>query len=206
MATSRTASAKNKKVGMKDGAFGGFTIIEVVLVLAIAGLIFLMVFIALPQLQRAQRDTQRREDMGRLASAVTQFQTNNNGNIPGQKLASGATSKVDGANVISCNANVSVADGENNDACRLLKTYMNAAGATENVYKDPDGTEYSLTIYGKGASLPDNFGDSVDHMIYMFVNAKCNGEAIDDKNAQPRDYAIVYKLEGSGTYCGGSTN
>ena len=35
----------------------GFTIIEVVLVLAIAGLIFLMVFIALPVLQRSQRDT-----------------------------------------------------------------------------------------------------------------------------------------------------
>ncbi|MCL2869540.1 prepilin-type N-terminal cleavage/methylation domain-containing protein, partial [Candidatus Saccharibacteria bacterium] len=32
----------------------GFTIIEVVLVLAIAGLIFLMVFIALPALQRSQ--------------------------------------------------------------------------------------------------------------------------------------------------------
>ena len=31
----------------------GFTIIEVVLVLAIAGLVFLMVFIALPSLQAA---------------------------------------------------------------------------------------------------------------------------------------------------------
>ena len=36
----------------------GFTIIEVVLVLAIAGLIFLMVFLALPALQRSQRDSQ----------------------------------------------------------------------------------------------------------------------------------------------------
>ena len=35
----------------------GFTIIEVVLVLAIAALIFLMVFIALPALQASQRDT-----------------------------------------------------------------------------------------------------------------------------------------------------
>ena len=39
----------------------GFTIIEVVLVLAIAGLIFLMVFVALPALQRSQRDTQRKK-------------------------------------------------------------------------------------------------------------------------------------------------
>ena len=44
----------------------GFTIIEVVLVLAIAGLIFLMVFLALPALQRSQRDTQRKNDISRL--------------------------------------------------------------------------------------------------------------------------------------------
>jgi prepilin-type N-terminal cleavage/methylation domain-containing protein len=60
----------------------GFTIIEVVLVLAIAGLIFLMVFIALPALQRSQADTQRRSDAGRLLSAVTNYETNNRGNAP----------------------------------------------------------------------------------------------------------------------------
>jgi len=54
-------AAKNKQ---------GFTIIEVVLVLAIAGLIFLMVFIALPALQRGQRDTERRQDLARAAAAI----------------------------------------------------------------------------------------------------------------------------------------
>lgn len=60
----------------------GFTIIEVVLVLAIAGLIFLMVFVALPALQRSQRDTQRRQDYADLASAISSYMTNNNGNLP----------------------------------------------------------------------------------------------------------------------------
>lgn len=60
----------------------GFTIIEVVLVLAIAGLIFLMVFIALPALQRGQRDSQRRDDMSRFSSQLTSFSTNNRGKIP----------------------------------------------------------------------------------------------------------------------------
>ena len=55
----------------------GFTIIEVVLVLAIAGLIFLMVFVALPALQRSQRDTQRRNDMSRVDTSLVQYQTNN---------------------------------------------------------------------------------------------------------------------------------
>lgn len=60
----------------------GFTIIEVVLVLAIAGLIFLMVFIALPALQRSQRDGQREQDMSRALTAVSSYQTNNRNNIP----------------------------------------------------------------------------------------------------------------------------
>ncbi|HYG84265.1 MAG TPA: type II secretion system protein [Verrucomicrobiae bacterium] len=60
----------------------GFTIIEVVLVLAIAGLIFLMVFIALPALQRNQRDQQRRSDVGRMISQLTQYQTDNRGKLP----------------------------------------------------------------------------------------------------------------------------
>jgi prepilin-type N-terminal cleavage/methylation domain-containing protein len=60
----------------------GFTIIEVVLVLAIAGLILLMVFIALPALQRGQRDTQRRNDMARVMSQITNYQTNARGAVP----------------------------------------------------------------------------------------------------------------------------
>jgi prepilin-type N-terminal cleavage/methylation domain-containing protein len=60
----------------------GFTIIEVVLVLAIAGLIFLVVFLALPALQRSQRDTQRKSDLGKFMSQVTSYQSNNQGTLP----------------------------------------------------------------------------------------------------------------------------
>ncbi len=60
----------------------GFTIIEVVLVLAIAGLIFMMVFVALPALQRSQRDTQRKDDLSRAMTAITSYTSNNNGALP----------------------------------------------------------------------------------------------------------------------------
>lgn len=60
----------------------GFTIIEVVLVLAIAGLIFLMVFIALPALQRNQRDTARKNDVSVVAAAVSSYTSNNRGAFP----------------------------------------------------------------------------------------------------------------------------
>ncbi|MDO4712900.1 MAG: type II secretion system protein [Candidatus Saccharibacteria bacterium] len=55
----------------------GFTIIEVVLVLAIAGLIFLMIFIALPAMQRGQRDNGRKNDVSIVAAAINNYRTNN---------------------------------------------------------------------------------------------------------------------------------
>lgn len=61
----------------------GFTIIEVVLVLAIAGLIFLMVFIALPALQRGQRDTGRKNDVSTVTSALNTYLSNNKGSFTG---------------------------------------------------------------------------------------------------------------------------
>lgn len=60
----------------------GFTIIEVVLVLAIAGLIFVVVFLAVPQLQSSRRDTQRRNDAGRVLAEIQNWAANSNGNLP----------------------------------------------------------------------------------------------------------------------------
>ena len=71
----------NKKIESKfnKNNFKGFTIIEVVLVLAIAGLIFLMVFLALPALQRSQRDTQRKQDVAMVVTTLHNWKTNNKG-------------------------------------------------------------------------------------------------------------------------------
>lgn len=69
----------------------GFTIIEVVLVLAIAGLIFLMVFVALPALQSGQRDTARKSDVSTIASAVTTYGNNNRGTFPTTQQLTGSS-------------------------------------------------------------------------------------------------------------------
>ena len=60
----------------------GFTIIEVLIVLAIAGLIMLIVFLAVPALQRNSRNTQRKNDVATYLSAVNEYITNNNGKMP----------------------------------------------------------------------------------------------------------------------------
>jgi prepilin-type N-terminal cleavage/methylation domain-containing protein len=67
---------------MKKKREEGFTIIEVLIVLAIAGLIILIVFLAVPALQRNSRNTTYKNDAAALLSATTEFVNNNNGKVP----------------------------------------------------------------------------------------------------------------------------
>jgi prepilin-type N-terminal cleavage/methylation domain-containing protein len=59
----------------------GFTIIEVMIVLAIAGFIMGIVFIAIPQLQRSSRNTARENDASLISAGVGDCLTNKNGVI-----------------------------------------------------------------------------------------------------------------------------
>lgn len=149
----------------------GFTIIEVVLVLAIAGLIFLMVFVALPALQRSQRDTQRRDDLARLATAITQYQTNNNGKVP---MAMGSATPT---------------------SANFINDYLGGAEA----FKDPNGEAYTIN-FGTASSSNLKNPTAFSQNIYVYNKAKCNGESM-EVSTKTNDYAIVYKLEGSGRYC-----
>lgn len=60
----------------------GFTIIEVLIVLAIAGLIMLIVFMAVPALNRNKRNTQARSEVSNYLGAVQEWSNNNNGRTP----------------------------------------------------------------------------------------------------------------------------
>ncbi|MEO6761687.1 MAG: prepilin-type N-terminal cleavage/methylation domain-containing protein [Candidatus Saccharimonadales bacterium] len=68
---------------LKRSVDRGFTIIEVMIVLAIAALIILIVLIAVPALQRSSRNTTIKSDAASVASAISNFETNNNGVMPG---------------------------------------------------------------------------------------------------------------------------
>ena len=164
----------------------GFTIIEVVLVLAIAGLIFLMVFIALPALQRSQRNTQRRDDYSMLSTAVTNYMSNNGGRL--SKIITDTT------------------NGKNNlDPER----WINAEGT------DPNGNKYEIIAFqdfattglveGSDTNQPGLSADN-GSQVYVVVGANCNGS---DKNgdAMPRAdkgtnaFAIYGYMEGGTFYC-----
>lgn len=201
--------AKNKQ---------GFTIIEVVLVLAIAGLIFLMVFVALPTLQRSQRDTARRNDMSRVDTAMTQYITNHSSSANKLPVSGGIGSYYD--------PTAEYVPGSSQEmfqhAKKFILEYMNSGSGSTivNEFKDPDGTLYNMLIStsisnGSPPSVisgsPAKFKDgkttgswTIDtnfdqHIIYVIPGAKCQGE--DFVSAQANNYAILYRLEGAGTYC-----
>jgi prepilin-type N-terminal cleavage/methylation domain-containing protein len=60
----------------------GFTIIEVLIVLAIAGLILAIVFLAVPALQRNSRNQGIRSDAASILAGVNDFIANNQGQLP----------------------------------------------------------------------------------------------------------------------------
>ena len=78
----------------------GFTIIEVLIVLAIAGLIMLIVFLAVPALQRNSRNTQAKNAASSILGAVSEYQNNNNGAMPNSvSVASDGTVTVEDSGV-----------------------------------------------------------------------------------------------------------
>jgi prepilin-type N-terminal cleavage/methylation domain-containing protein len=154
----------------------GFTIIEVVLVLAIAGLIFLMVFIALPALQRNQRDTQRKNDLSRVMAAIRNYQSNNRGNLPDHTYISGLADEPSG----------------------FTATYLSVGGDS---FRDPDGIHYGFWGRVPGDDLSERRSPvSGGSIIYFVRGAKCGGD-----NVVPREgsnmMALGINLEGGGFYC-----
>jgi prepilin-type N-terminal cleavage/methylation domain-containing protein len=148
----------------------GFTIIEVVLVLAIAGLIFLMVFIALPALQRGQRDAQRKQDLSRVSVQMTNYLSSSRGSIPtsDQQLQTFVQNYLRRE---SDKQNTSLAPKQAGDD-----------------YKDPDGDNYRLLFSQK----PDQ------SQIGYYPKRLCSPDTNDGTTATdsaPRDYAFTIKLE-----------
>ena len=146
----------------------GFTIIEVVLVLSIARLIFLMVFVALPALQRSQRDTQRRDDMARFLTQLNQYQANNGGNVPtdyssfvtnylkvgGDTFADPSAGDYTVANtVINCASGAAGCSNRNNTDLGTITVYTNATCDGESpVYAQGD-RRVAIVLSLEGAGI-----------------------------------------------------
>ena len=169
----------------------GFTIIEVVLVLAIAGLIFLMVFIALPALQRSQRNTQRRQDLSRIKAAVESYKANNRNDLPFKK--NGSTVEFD----------VNFAERYLDSGCGAMANesgIYKATGTCGDQFSDPDGDAYNMGYMGipsrSGRATPTGF----DRTIWFVTAGKCDGESAIAASGD-KSYALMYVLEGGSIAC-----
>ena len=192
----------------------GFTIIEVTLVLAIAGIIFLMAFIALPSLWASQRDAERKANVMEYVAALKSYQTNNSrGALP-----------IYDEDGIRFTWNDELTSTSLNSWQAFVKDYV-----TKKL-EDPDGSDYEIFVVDcknndggkldtsgvckyspKGvkngesveyANNPDdpNLNSGVNHIIYTFIGATCEGDyAV--RSSNPRNVAVVYIMERAGRYC-----
>ena len=74
----------------------GFTIVETLIVLAIAALILIIVLIAVPDLQRSAKNSNIRSDAQNIASAIQTYEGNNQGQLPANVTNSNGTINVTG--------------------------------------------------------------------------------------------------------------
>ena len=77
----------------------GFTIVEVLIVLAIAGAILAAILLAVPALQQNARNSQLKTAANDVVAAISNSTANNNGSIPatGKVTLSGSTLTVNGS-------------------------------------------------------------------------------------------------------------
>lgn len=206
----------------KTNSRRGFTIIEVVLVLAIAGLIFLMVFLALPALQRSQRDTQRRNSLGEFRTQVVQYQSNNRGRVP---------AGLDGQWYVVLDSYMNLGKTTGGGTLNASGDELTEEEKEALPFLDPTGEPYVLAYYcdlgdptSTEKSNPNlsgvkslcttamtddtvststlNWNDNA-YQIYAFKHARCDGEnVVSAKEDGNRLVAFVVKLEGNGVYCG----
>lgn len=154
----------------------GFTIIEVVLVLAIAGLIFMMVFIALPALQRSQRDTQRKSDLARALTAVSNYTSANRGKLPTDWTVF-KTKYIEGPG----------------------DEFVDPSGALVTSEKT-----YNLKVITTTDDLPKFSSDvltGTQNNIYVNEQSKCDVDGKVKANQGTRYVALRMALEGGGTVC-----
>jgi prepilin-type N-terminal cleavage/methylation domain-containing protein len=160
----------------------GFTIIEVVLVLAIAGLIFLMVFLALPALQRSQRDTQRKNDLSRAQTAIVSYAANNRGALPANTKAAWSAFS---AQYITPTASDSFID-----------PLGAPAGSTDTFYVFTPNVSEPSPIVGDDNS----FNATTQNNVYFSIGFTCDtgGSIVAAGN---RKVALRMYLEGGGVAC-----
>ncbi len=191
----------------------GFTVVELLIVLAIAGVIMSIIFLAVPQLQQSSRDSQRKATVDMVRSEMEAYAANNTGVYPLNKPT-------------TTNCTGTTKSGNFDDF------YCNYIAKGTTVYKDDADPSTTKSIFGTTANqyTPKQCGNGtlnpgdpcptgppaviqVTGQAEIYVHARCKGPApvsADGKFESPwpatitqtRSYAIVLGLEhAKATFC-----
>jgi len=152
----------------------GFTIIEVLIVLAIAGLILLIVFLAVPALQRNAHNTSAKSDVSSILGGMNEYVNNNNGSFPAGFSGSGNT--------------LTIGSGAGVNTASVKLGYYDPTSAT------------GVTLANAVPGTPPGVGSVV---IILKASCNGNLPVV-NASTTPRSYAAYYTLEGGATLCQGS--
>jgi type II secretory pathway pseudopilin PulG len=165
------------------------------IVLAIAGLILAIVFLALPQVQRNSRDNQRQSTLNRIKAELDTYAGNNRGTYP----INGSGLSLLG-NYRRCNT-ITVSNGCNDWLTRYITGKVKI--------KDPSSSQDEVIWVGwdNGTSVP-TLPASINVFGNMFVAVgdSCSGDQISHPaggtagNAKSNKFALMIVLERSKTH------
>jgi len=131
----------------------GFTIVETMIVLAIAGLILLIVLLAVPALQRQGNNNNTKSDAYAISSAINDFESNNAGYVP------------------------QASNFEDNGATEVIKS---ASGNSD--IKSKAKIQSSVKVKTESKSTPPS-SNSGKVTIYLDVGYSCSGNQNSDQIA-----------------------
>lgn len=183
----------------------GFTLIEGVLVLAIAGLIFAAIFIIFPSLQRAQRDAQRKQNLALIVSQLNSWEQTHRFTLSDSynDFAKAKQKKRDFCSFYNDYIKEDLVDPLTGEP------YKVALWGTTKVIDCQTGLQYDRGQFDPYVHVdPSKAQDSwalmeVGDMQYD-DSAYCEGEAFNDhvgKNNGLKIFALRIRLENGYTYC-----
>lgn len=169
-------------ISTKQESRSGFTITEVTIVLAVVGMMFLIVFAAIPALKRSQRDSQRRSIALRLKTEVETYAANNEGQYP--------FGGVDGTQ-FSCKDS-----SRNTFTNSCYDWYFNYVTGKLNITDPSSGSEVGIS-YDNNVATP-TYTTWKPGDMFIIAGAKCSGSSVSGTsgaNSSTRDYAFAIALD-----------
>ncbi len=180
----------------------GFTIIETMIVLAIAGLILMIVFLAVPPLERNARNNERKHDVSLLTSEIINYYYDN------QSLPGGPSGPTGGEcfqyNVVPAPGNCPQAATFFENLTKEFSFYKNidqffyATDYTEPYFSTwCTSTNYNPTCSGGHRLISSTVFSAND--IFIDTSSVCTGNGTEYWSSNYYDVIIAYALEsGSG--------